>query len=334
MSDGIGAALDAAVAAAMKPAESLSFTEIRNLFQLLQAAVGEPYAHAVMAWLDMLRDQGIRLREMVPSGATNANQDEIQRHLRQTLQNMLDQLRLATAAKGAATLRPVVISVHGIRTRGKWQKDLAPVLAEAGFIPQLMDYGNFFAIQLLIPYFRRKRIEWFFHEYSRIAEKHSGRPISIVAHSFGTYLVARSLDKYRDHIRYDRIIFCGSIVNRDFPWGDLSAGRRVNYVLNEFGHMDVWAWVCAFVVSDAGQAGRYGFTSTDSCLTQREHREHRHSDYFHPLNYNQTWVPFLKGVAASALKAPPKQPINRRFQATIWFVILLVVVALFLWWRR
>lgn len=36
-----------------------------------------------------------------------------------------------------------VISLHGIRTRGVWQKDLAPVLARHGLIPYALDYGSF-----------------------------------------------------------------------------------------------------------------------------------------------------------------------------------------------
>ena len=39
-----------------------------------------------------------------------------------------------------------VISLHGIRTRGPWQKDIAPLLAENGFVPHPLDFGYFMAL--------------------------------------------------------------------------------------------------------------------------------------------------------------------------------------------
>src|SRR5262245_47894011 len=54
----------------------------------------------------------------------------------------------------------VVISLHGIRTRGTWQKELAGELSRAGFIPEALDYGFFRAIKLLIPYCRSAQVDW------------------------------------------------------------------------------------------------------------------------------------------------------------------------------
>jgi len=39
-----------------------------------------------------------------------------------------------------------VISIHGIKTRGKWQKDITPFLRN--FVHEPLDFGNFLAIQL------------------------------------------------------------------------------------------------------------------------------------------------------------------------------------------
>lgn len=47
--------------------------------------------------------------------------------------------------------RRVVVSLHGIRTRGVWQKELVPALAIAGFIPYVLDYGHVGALELLLP---------------------------------------------------------------------------------------------------------------------------------------------------------------------------------------
>lgn len=232
-----------------------------------------------------------------------------------------------------AASRPVVLSLHGIKTRGRWQKELAPILAEAGFTPEPLDYGNFLAIEMLLPYCRRKRIEWYFREYTKLADKYSDRQISIIAHSFGTYLVARSLEKYIAHIKYDVIIFCGAIVRRDYPWHNIHAGGHINQVLNQYGGKDLWATIVAYFVGDSGQSGRYGFQNAPACLTQSFHPEYRHSDYFHPRNFKDTWVPFLRHSKLPSATTLPPASRNYRFAIIkVGIVILLLgVVGYKLW---
>ena len=115
--------------------------------------------------------------------------------------------------------RSVVITLHGIKTHGKWQKDIDTVLAAAGFTPAPLDYGNFLAIQLLLPWSRRKKVDWFRDELHRVCKQERVKRPSIVAHSFGTYLVARAMQIY-DPVEFDRVIFCGAIVRRDYSWSE------------------------------------------------------------------------------------------------------------------
>ena len=82
----------------------------------------------------------------------------------------------------------IVVSVHGIRTRGKWQKELVPFLNRAGYHSSPVDYGYFWALFLLFPSARRRKIDWFRDEY---LTRTAGYPRQfIIAHSFGTYIVA------------------------------------------------------------------------------------------------------------------------------------------------
>lgn len=101
-----------------------------------------------------------------------------------------------------------VITIHGIKTRGKWQKDITPFLQN--FIHEPLDFGNFLAVQLARTKSRNAKVEFFRDEYTRIAR--SDPYPSIIAHSFGTYIVATAMERYPE-IRFDRIIFCGSIVS-------------------------------------------------------------------------------------------------------------------------
>lgn len=46
----------------------------------------------------------------------------------------------------------VVFSIHGIRTGGKWQKELSRLLSENDFAYEPLDFGWFSALNLIMPY--------------------------------------------------------------------------------------------------------------------------------------------------------------------------------------
>jgi hypothetical protein len=54
-------------------------------------------------------------------------------------------------SRGSGAKRPVVISIHGISTRGALQKELTQELNAAGFIHVPLDYGFFSAMRLVWP---------------------------------------------------------------------------------------------------------------------------------------------------------------------------------------
>src|SRR5262245_40357903 len=103
-------------------------------------------------------------------------------------------------------MRSIVVSVHGIRTRGAWQKQLTASLNRAGFTHEPLDFGFFRAVQMLWPPARQSQIDWFRDQYTRISgEAQPNTQISVVAHSFGTYLVTRSVERFPEII-LDRVI--------------------------------------------------------------------------------------------------------------------------------
>jgi hypothetical protein len=54
--------------------------------------------------------------------------------------------------------QPIVLSIHGIRTTGAWQKSITPILAEAGFVHYPYDYGFFFVLKMLFPWIRSRMV--------------------------------------------------------------------------------------------------------------------------------------------------------------------------------
>src|ERR1700685_3023946 len=113
--------------------------------------------------------------------------------------------------------RKIIIPVHGIRTTGPWQKAIAPMVSEKGWIYYPLDYGFFAFLFFASPLLRRSKVEWFRKEISRISERYPGVVPSVIAHSNGTYIVSEALWKYPG-IKIDKLIVCGSIVRRNFDW--------------------------------------------------------------------------------------------------------------------
>jgi hypothetical protein len=198
------------------------------------------------------------------------------------------------------TNKSTVISLHGILTTGRWQKSLGNVLSKHNYISESLDYGYYLPLELIIDSQNQKKIEWFMGEYSRIINSKHQRSSadeeqvypSIIAHSFGTFIVSYAMLKYEE-ICFDKVIFCASILPNDFPWETLFARGQVHRVLHEYGANDVWSKICHFVVTRTGTSGSEGFRYPSPQFKERRHEDHRHSDFFSEAHIEAAWIPFL-----------------------------------------
>ncbi len=174
------------------------------------------------------------------------------------------------SAEGATEQRVdhLVITVHGIRTFGKWQGRLKELLneQEPGCRVVEYQYGYFSAIAFLIPFLRwivaRQFRHWLRGHLNSALNK--GARIDFVAHSFGTYLVAKALPHLPKRKRIHTIIFAGSVLRPSFPWHQFMAGGRVQRVVNECGtqdHVLVFNNIFALLMGMAGRVGFHGIVS-------------------------------------------------------------------------
>lgn len=226
----------------------------------------------------------------------------------------------------------VLISIHGIRTRGAWQKAITPPVSRAGIIHEPLDFGFFSAISLLFPFKRRKKVCWFVDQVTRIQDKYQVTP-SVLAHSFGSYLVGGSLLQYPE-VRFDRIILTGSILPTNYPWRDRIAAGQCNRVLNDVGHKDLVVRLAEYCIEDAGPSGSKGFEDdAGGAVVQRHYSTRRHSDSFYGLNYQERWIPFLQG------RDPVEHPLqatstNWKFRTvTLIAIVAIVATSIFLTWK-
>jgi hypothetical protein len=195
----------------------------------------------------------------------------------------------------------VVISLHGITTRGEWQKDLTPWMCLQGWIHMPLDYGYFPKSLIDIATFLRGRTRE--HLLQKLRKMYKdiihdkalsrySRHIVVIAHSFGTKIVADGLSRYGHLLNFERFIFCGSIVSADYNWGTHLVAGQVSGVLNEYGSLDFWTRTFSKV---RGQpiAGVVGFTGSPPAVVNRQ-RQVTHSDWFNRLQFEHVWVPYLK----------------------------------------
>ena len=136
--------------------------------------------------------------------------------------------------------RGMLITVHGLYSHAKWNMTLAPLATHQGWVyaPYIYDHNN--ARLLLNPYKRKQALQVFTNWLGDLQATYP-YPISILAHSYGTYLVAAYLQALKGAMRFniDAIIFAGSIVTPHYDWPSLQ-GQGVGAVLNITSPKDQW----------------------------------------------------------------------------------------------
>jgi hypothetical protein len=179
----------------------------------------------------------------------------------------------------------IVITLHGIRTHGPWQKGLATVLAKHDMVPYPLDYGFFSMLAFLSSCKRKAKLHWFHGQYDDICHRENIKRPSIIAHSFGTYLTAELLRNYPE-VKFDKIIFTGAIVDENYEWKTRFDNGQVLHVRNDVATKDVWPGWAKKVIPRAGTSGSKGFISNLPGVEQQPYPL-EHSDTFFEGHYEE-----------------------------------------------
>jgi pimeloyl-ACP methyl ester carboxylesterase len=234
----------------------------------------------------------------------------------------------------------VVFLLHGIRTRAEWQERIASVLAASlGVRPVPLRYGFFDVVRFLLPLraIRRPPVERTARLMRDERDRLGGARISIVAHSFGTYVLGQLLAREPDLV-FHRAVLCGCILPSQFPWEDYrhrftAAGDGVQ-IVNDCGWRDVWPVLADSITWGYGSSGRFGFGHPR--VRDRFHRL-AHSEFFADRFVRRFWAPFLRGgtIAEGELDRPPTPWWLSALTIVRlrWLVPLLLVLALLGTWR-
>ena len=178
----------------------------------------------------------------------------------------LDQTTLIVDPK----VTDVVFVIHGIRDTGYWTQKIARRVKAIGdklegkkFATETSTYGYFAMLPFLVPFVRRRKVEWLMVQYTENFLLYPNADFSFVGHSNGTYLLAKSLKEY-PFCKFKNVVFAGSVVQKGFEWKRLIEEKRVKRVYNLVATSD---WVVAIFpkafqtlkLQDIGSGGFDGF---------------------------------------------------------------------------
>lgn len=309
-----------------------AIASLNNLTSLDLRGIGNDEAHAYLDALDRAPDVG-RLKELNLAGNQNLKYPLTSDVLKNRgPQEILGAYRVWRRVNPATTPH-VVILIHGIRTKAHWQNNIRRTLESHGFIVNPTNYGTLDVLRFLFPFpvFRRKIIDEVTRQIRAIIKDNKTAKCSIIAHSFGTYVVSEILRRHAD-IDFHRIIFCGSVLSDAFKF-ERHVRQFQQPLVNEVGSRDSWPAIAEAVTWGYGSAGTYGFRRPG--VHDRWHNGKTHSAFLNHDFCLKYWTPFLDSGHIVRDDVEPEQPpwwirlVTRlQIKYAIIFIALAMVIGL------
>lgn len=199
---------------------------------------------------------------------------------------------LATMKAVGQPERPVhlVVLIHGIRTQGVWQDRVASWLKKhEGIKPVIVGFDYLDLFSFWFPYFfRDAAIEKVEREIRGVIKDNRGAIVSVIAHSFGTYVLSQILLR-RPDIQLHRVLLCGSIISKKYPWDNL-ASFPTGGILNDVGTRDILPAIARTASWGYGNSGTFGFRTYK---VEDRYFDFGHSDFFTDTHIDTYWVPYI-----------------------------------------
>src|SRR5262249_38608610 len=203
----------------------------------------------------------------------------------------------------------LIITVHGIRTYGRWQERLEALVTAGSSDPPIefvnYKFGYFSVLAFMVPFFRWLIVRRFRDELVTLCTRAPRSRVDLVGHSFGTHLIGWAIQGLSPDVKVviNTIILSGSVLRADFPWREL-IGTRVKRVINDCGTKDRVLLLSQFGGLFTGMAGRPGFSGATSNRFRNRYSVFGHSGYFQDARgqpnddyMKANWLPLLRGDA-------------------------------------
>jgi hypothetical protein len=245
--------------------------------------------------------------------------------IRDPAERRIAEVSLFLASAALPQRKHIVVLLHGMNTNAEWQEALADSIRNSTNIePIVVGYGNFHPVKFFLPvFFRPGRIKKVMEDMRGIRKRHPDADISIVAHSFGTYILSKILTTAID-LKLHRILLCGAIVDTDYDWSTVEP-RISAPVINDIGRWDYYPSLAKSWSWGYGDSGCIGFQSS---LVRDRHFEYGHSDFLNVKHMREYWLPYLlDGRVVASPYTVIRQSMGvkeRAIRAFSWFYLLLI----------
>jgi len=151
------------------------------------------------------------------------------------------------------------------------------------------NYGYFRLRQFINPCSRNKVLKKFVAFYDSQDINPKNLP-SVICHSFGTYILYMAMKKF-EHIKFDKVILCGSILSEHTEWEFLFNRGQLNLLYNDYGELDNIVRLSSFI-RGCGKAGKIGFSDIPPLYKEKILQKMNflnHSEYFSDRRMLENW---------------------------------------------
>jgi O-acetyl-ADP-ribose deacetylase (regulator of RNase III) len=233
----------------------------------------------------------------------------------------------------------VVVMIHGIRTDARWFDSVEKLLNQADphLYPVGKGYGYFDLFRFLLPIssLRQAVVRRVKGDVDKLLGM--GFPqVSIIAHSFGSYIVGEML-RSDPKMKLHRLILCGAILPPAYDWGQYKEqisplpNDPARRIINDCGWHDVWPVLAESITWGYGSSGRFGFLTP--WVRDRFHAV-GHSDFFKEDIVKTFWLPLLSD--GKVIDGPVGRPASAWWLQLLTvlklkYVVVAIVLALVLW---
>lgn len=193
----------------------------------------------------------------------------------------------------------ILVSIHGLLSQASWNAEIAPIASSQNWIFAPFLYNDVNTADLLINESKAKQVVEKFRDWIYDIQSRYEYAISVIAHSFGTYILARYISGFSEFlpIQLNAAILTGSILNADFDW-EKHRGVRIGQVLNEIAPNDQWVkhmpkmqWISSNVLY--GNSGVVGFKKPSEIVVQMTNEIFDHNNVIKRDVIERHWMPFL-----------------------------------------